>query len=175
MGKGYSHLDIRERAVIEMNLALGKRPGAIAIFLSRARSTILREIRRNGWRRPSVLPRSGHKMPDGRLSTSLADRRAQRMARRARVKRKLVPGAALWSLMEKHLRLGLSPAQIESTLARASESSGSGCRGRPFMERFVCHAARAAACQPVGPDAPTAQDQKIPTRKTKSTTGPFRI
>ncbi len=40
------------------------------------------------------------------------------MARRARVKRKLVPGAALWSLMEKHLRLGLSPAQIESTLPR---------------------------------------------------------
>jgi len=118
MGKGYGHLDIRERAVIEMNLALGKRPGAIAIFLSRARSTILREIHRNGWRRPSVLPRSGKKMPTGGYRCELADQRAQRLARRARVKRKLVPGTALWSLMEKHLRRGLSPAQIESTLSR---------------------------------------------------------
>src|ERR1035437_8679001 len=43
-GKRYQHLDIRERAVIEMQLALGARPGAIAVFLSRARSTILREL-----------------------------------------------------------------------------------------------------------------------------------
>lgn len=121
MGKSYRHLDVRERAVIEMNLALGKRPGAIAIFLSRARSTILREIHRNGWRRPSVLPRSGKKMPTGGYRCELADQRAQRLARHARVKRKLVPGTALWSLMEKHLRRGLSPAQIESTLARMSD------------------------------------------------------
>lgn len=26
MGEHYTHLDIRERAVVEMNLALGKRP-----------------------------------------------------------------------------------------------------------------------------------------------------
>jgi IS30 family transposase len=118
LGKGYSHLDIRERAVIEMNLALGKRPGAIAIVLSRARSTILREIRRNGCNRPSVLPRSGKKPPPGGYRCELADQRAHRLARRARVQCRLVPGTALWALMERHLRRDLSPAQIESTLAR---------------------------------------------------------
>lgn len=44
MGKCHSDLDIREHAVIEIQLALGTRPGAIAVFLSRARSTILREM-----------------------------------------------------------------------------------------------------------------------------------
>ncbi|HUX27212.1 MAG TPA: hypothetical protein VMV39_00425 [Terracidiphilus sp.] len=36
MGKSYQHLDIRERAMIEMNLALGKRAGEIAVYLSRS-------------------------------------------------------------------------------------------------------------------------------------------
>jgi transposase, IS30 family len=49
MGEHYTHLDIRERAMIEMNLALGKRPAQIAVYLSRTRSTITREIARNGW------------------------------------------------------------------------------------------------------------------------------
>jgi len=49
MGEHYTHLDIRERAVVEMNLALGKRPAQIAVYLSRSRSTITREMARNGW------------------------------------------------------------------------------------------------------------------------------
>jgi len=50
-----------------------------------------------------------------------ADLRAARLSRRARVERKLRPGTALWELMVKHLRRGLSPAQIESTLSRMPE------------------------------------------------------
>ena len=38
MGEHYTHLDIRERAMVEMNLALGKRPAQIAVYLSRSRS-----------------------------------------------------------------------------------------------------------------------------------------
>ncbi|MGC1449450.1 MAG: IS30 family transposase [Candidatus Sulfotelmatobacter sp.] len=50
-----------------------------------------------------------------------ADLRASRLSRKARVERKLSPGSALWDLMVKHLRRGLSPAQIESTLSRMPE------------------------------------------------------
>ncbi len=121
MANKYSHLDIRERAVIEMHLALGTRPGAIAVFLSRARSTITRELHRNGWRRPSYLPRSGRKMPTGGYRCEPADRRAGKLARVPRVPSRLVPGTPLWALMVEHLRRGLSPAQIESTLARMPE------------------------------------------------------
>ena len=117
-GKRYQHLDIRERAVIEMQLALGARPGAIAVFLSRARSTILRELVRNGWRRRSHLPRPGKKMETGGYRCEAADRRADKLARVVRVRSKLRPGTALWAMMVEHLRRGLSPAQIESTLAR---------------------------------------------------------
>ena len=48
MGEHYTYLDIRERAMVEMNLALGKRPAQIAVYLSRSRSTITREMARNG-------------------------------------------------------------------------------------------------------------------------------
>jgi hypothetical protein len=61
----YRHLEIRERAVIEMQLELGTRPGVIARYLNRSRSTITRELHRNGWQSRGVLPRSGPKMPTG--------------------------------------------------------------------------------------------------------------
>ena len=37
MGTKYQHLDLRERAMIEMNPTQGKRPGQIAVYLSRSR------------------------------------------------------------------------------------------------------------------------------------------
>jgi IS30 family transposase len=118
MAKKYQRLDIRERAVIEMQLALGARPGTIAVFLNRSRSTILRELHRNGWRPPTIVPRTGRKMPTGGYHCEPADQRASRLAKLARVPSKLTPGTALWDLIVSHLRRGLSPAQIQSTLAR---------------------------------------------------------
>ena len=44
----YGHLSLQERVFVETQLSLGLRPGKIAQGLSRARSTIVREIRRNG-------------------------------------------------------------------------------------------------------------------------------
>jgi IS30 family transposase len=118
MATSYLHLDLQERALIEMHLSLGLRPARIAVFLNRARSTITREILRNGWRRPSVLPRSGKKVVAGGYRCQSAERRARRLASLPRVISKLRPGTELWATMVEHLRRGLSPAQIERTLAR---------------------------------------------------------
>src|SRR5579859_1677671 len=120
MGEHYTHLDIRERAVIEMNLALGKRPAQIAVYLNRSRSTIARELTRNGWH-AAYYDRTGRRIVAGGYRCEKADLRAGRLSRRARVERKLRPGTALWELMVKHLSRGLSPAQIESTLSRMPE------------------------------------------------------
>jgi Helix-turn-helix domain len=50
MPRSFRHLDLSERVFIETQLSLGMRPAGIAAGLRRARSTISREIRRNGWR-----------------------------------------------------------------------------------------------------------------------------
>src|ERR1039458_429204 len=65
MGDTYSHLSIHERARIEMYLVLGTRSSQIAEYLERSPSTISREIHRNGWRRPTILPRPGKKLVAG--------------------------------------------------------------------------------------------------------------
>ena len=121
MGSKYRHLNICERGMIETYLAMGTRPGTIAINLSRSRSTITREIHRNGWRRPTIVPRPGRKVEAGGYSCERAEHRACRQAAIPRVARKLVPGTPLWALMVEHLGRGLSPAQIQSTLARMPE------------------------------------------------------
>jgi IS30 family transposase len=118
MGRMYRHLDEQERALIETQLTLGMRPSAIAVSLLRSRSTISREIRRNGW-----LPRAeeaghGPSRIAGGYRCVTASRRARVLARMPRVPRKLAVGNPLWIRMVEHLRQGLSPAQIASTLAR---------------------------------------------------------
>src|ERR1035441_8968689 len=99
MGDTYSHLSIHERARIEMYLVLGTRSSQIAEYLERSPSTISREIHRNGWRRPTILPRPGKKLVAGGYNCERADHRARRQSTIPRVARKLVPGTALWALM----------------------------------------------------------------------------
>jgi transposase, IS30 family len=118
MAQGYSHLNTQERALIEAQLREGMRPGAIARGLQRARSTITREIRRNGWLAASELPRRGDKRIAGGYRCVPADRRARVQARKPRLLPKLVVGNRLWLEVVDHLYRGLSPAQIASTLAR---------------------------------------------------------
>ena len=60
-------------------------------------------------------------MPTGGYHCESAEGRAQRLARRPRVERKLVPGSALWQQVVAYLHQGLSPEQIERTLARMEE------------------------------------------------------
>jgi transposase, IS30 family len=118
MGRSYVHLGLSERALIETQLRLGIRPGEIAGSLMRARSTILREMRRNGWKSPPELTHRGAARVAGGYRCVSADRRARALAIKSRVVRKLVPGNQLWITVVDHLRRGLSPAQIARTLAR---------------------------------------------------------
>jgi len=104
--------------MLQMHLSLGTDPGKIAFYLGRARSTITRELARNGWQRPRLKTRSGPRLVAGGYDCGKAERRARRLAAVPRVVSKLMPGTVLWALMVKHLRRGLSPAQIERTLAR---------------------------------------------------------
>jgi IS30 family transposase len=97
---------------------MGWRPAAIAAGLQRARSTITREMVRNGWQTdPPVLPQ-GRPFAAGGYLARTANLRAHRLHVKPRVARKLVPGNPLWQSVVEHLRHGLSPEQIASTLAR---------------------------------------------------------
>lgn len=116
MARTFHHLDLSERVFIETQLTLGKRPTAIAVGLNRSRSTISREIRRNGWRaklRKSAIA--------GGYRCVAADRRARVLAGTARRQRKLVAGGELWVVVLEGLGRGLSPAQIGSTLSRMAD------------------------------------------------------
>src|ERR1700723_4750988 len=116
MPRRFRHLNLSERAFIEVQLSLGMRPAGIAAVLKRARSTISREMRRNRW---SAHLRKGSRA--GGYRCEAADRRARGPAKKARRRRKLRPGNPLWMIMLKHLRRGLGPVQIASTLARMAD------------------------------------------------------
>jgi IS30 family transposase len=117
MGKHYVQLSIEERAIIQTQLEMGLRPSAIAASLRRSRSTVFREIQRNGWR-PAPLPRGrGRPLVAGGYRAEDAQRRARRCSAKPRVERRLQPGSPLWSLVLAYLKAGYSPEQIAGTLA----------------------------------------------------------
>ncbi|MDR3737866.1 MAG: IS30 family transposase [Terracidiphilus sp.] len=115
MGRDYKHLSLEERVFIETQLSLGICPSVIARGLSRAATTVLRELRRNGWQadgeraRPRVA---------GGYRCLPADRRARRLAAKPRVEARMAAGSELRERVIGYLRQGLSPAQIARTLAR---------------------------------------------------------
>ena len=109
MSRGYVHLDELERIAIGVWLGQGLRVSRIALALGRSRSTILRELRRNGWKGK----RGGLELGYDPIQ---AERRARRLAHQPRVMRKLEVGSRLWGRVVGFLRQGLSPAQIARTL-----------------------------------------------------------
>jgi transposase, IS30 family len=111
MSKSYQHLDYGERVLIQTQLSLGMKPCSIADSLERSRSTVVREIRRNGW-----LTGVTRRVPGG-YRAPLAERRARHRRARAPVGRRLEPGTPLWKVVLDHLGQGLSPVQITRTLA----------------------------------------------------------
>jgi transposase, IS30 family len=113
----YEHLSMEDRSLIQVQLSLGFRPATIAAVLERARSTVVREMRRNGWQSVGGKPRPGCPYGSG-YKAGAAHRRAVTLERKPRVARKLVVGNGLWQCVVGHLRRGLSPEQIAFTLAR---------------------------------------------------------
>ena len=100
-------LTLTEREVIERGLRAGVSQASLACTLGRARSTISREIRRNGGR-----------TGDTRAYTALtADRRAEQAARRPKP-RHLAQHKKLCRLVARKLAAEWSPAQIAGWLKR---------------------------------------------------------
>jgi transposase, IS30 family len=118
MPKPYTHLSCEERAVIQTKLEMGFTPGAIALGLGRAPSTIKRELDRNQWLAPSCPRKPGRPPLAGGYRTQTAQARARAMASKPRVMPKLIVGNPLWELVIARLACGLSPEQVGSTLAR---------------------------------------------------------
>jgi len=96
----YKHLSATERDAIHRGRLEGLGPAAIAANLGRPRSTVLRELGRNGGA-------SGYDAPT-------AQRRYQQGRRRG--ERKLAPGAPLWEPVVMGLLRGHSPEQIAGRL-----------------------------------------------------------
>ena len=119
MGQRYDQLSAEERGAIQAFLQGGDTPGAIAVKLQRARSTIKREIHRNGIRPPG--------RPWGRPPVDYAAKQASARARqrrhRARRERKLREESVLWQAVQAQLCEGWSPQQIARTLRQESSLS----------------------------------------------------
>ena len=118
MGTCYGQLDDFERETIQSQLEMGWRPAAIAAGLERSRSTVTRELRRNGWKRSSESSAQSRRWGNGGYVARRAGQRARQAHRKPRVERKLVPGTPLWDQRCVYLRRRLSPFKIASTLLR---------------------------------------------------------
>jgi IS30 family transposase len=121
MGKTYKQLSFVERALIQTQLVLRWSPAAIAAGLQRARSTVTREMARNGWQPQAEIARRGRPRVAGGYRAEAAQLRATTLSCQPRVVRKLVVGSVLFDLVVQHLRQGLSPEQIAFTLSRMDE------------------------------------------------------
>ncbi len=96
MGIQYKHLSASERDAIHRGRLQGQSPAAIAESLGRSRSTVLRELARNGGA-------AGYDAPS-------AQRRYQQGRRRGH--RRLAPGTPLWEPAVMDLLRGWSPQQV---------------------------------------------------------------
>ena len=121
MGKKYKQITLSDRTLIQTQLQQGFSPAMIAESLGRHRSSITRELARNGWKPTSTVRSVGRPPLSGGYSSSQANQRSERLASIARVKRKLIIGNPLWLKVQDGLQQGLSPEQIAGTMSRMNE------------------------------------------------------
>jgi len=121
MVKSYKQLSLAERSLLQTQLVLCWSPAAIAAGLQRARSTITREMARNGWVAEPEIAQRGRPRIAGGYRAEPAHKRACTLAAKPRVVRKLVVGSVLFDQVVAHLRRGLSPEQIAFTLGTMDE------------------------------------------------------
>ena len=120
MPKTYTHLSLEERALIQVWLEHKLSLRAIARKLRRAPSTITREFLRNKGRtpEPGAAPAPGRPPIAGGYRCAHSHQRAQRLACKPRVPRKMVYDNAVWNRVLESLRSGLSPEQASGILQR---------------------------------------------------------
>lgn len=123
MTKTYSHLSLAERTLIQTQLEMGLKPAAIARSLDRPASTVSRELRRNGWKRPLSGRARGRPTVAGGYRAEVAQKRAQCCATTPRVGRRLQPGSVLWDHVVQYLQACYSPEQVAGILARTYPGS----------------------------------------------------
>ena len=112
----YKQLSIEERSVIQAQLTLGFKPSWIAVGLGRSVSTVVRELRRNGWVKSVGRRGRGRPAIAGKYRATLAQDRANALSAKPRVERRLQIGNSLWCAVMEYLQLGYSPEQIAGTL-----------------------------------------------------------
>jgi IS30 family transposase len=117
MGNIYTQLSLQEWTMIHMQLERGLTPAAIALGLNRSASTLSRELRRNGWTRPTTRRGPGRPPLAGGYRAMAAHTRAQACTVTPHVVRRLRPGTALWDQVTRDLKAGYSPEQMAGTLA----------------------------------------------------------
>ena len=116
MGKVYKQLSVEERTMIQMQLTMGFKPSHIARELGRSAGTLSRELKRNGWVRPSMPRRVGRPAIAGGYRADVAQQRATACTVKPRALRKVRPGTVLWKQVTHYLQAGYSPEQIAGTL-----------------------------------------------------------
>lgn len=116
MTKEYEQLSAEERGAIMAMKLQGSSARAIGRLLSRAPSTISRELLRNGITTPKAGPVMGR--PRLGYDAAKAGKRARRQRRGAKRARKLCPGSALWAGVRVMLDALWSPQQIAAILKR---------------------------------------------------------
>jgi transposase, IS30 family len=121
MKKKYKHIALNERTLIQTQLQQGFSPSTIAEGLGRHRSSIIRELKRNGWKPTPKDKGVGRPPLAGGYSSLRANIRAQKLASTPRVVRKLFVGSQLWEKVMDGLKQGLSPEQISGAMSRLDE------------------------------------------------------
>ena len=112
MGNIYTPFSLEERTMIHTQLEMGLKPAAMALGLHRSASTRSRELRRNGWIRPTTRRGPGRPPVAGGYRAAAAHTRAQACTVTPRVARRLRSGTALWDHVMRYLKAGYSPEQI---------------------------------------------------------------
>ena len=123
MESSYVQLSAEERGAIMALKRQGSSNAVIGRTLGRDRSTIGRELRRNGYRSEAEQGPMGRPRIAGGYDALRAGQRARRLRRKARRERKLDPRGLLWSVVHQHLELGWSPEQIAGTLKSVSHET----------------------------------------------------
>lgn len=116
MGRNYKQLSIEERTLIQTQLEMGIKPGAIAAELGRSASTLSRELSRNGWIRAKSRRERGRPLVAGGYRSEAAHVRARACTTKPRVARRLRPDTPLWERVCYYLKARYSPEQIAGTL-----------------------------------------------------------